>query len=236
MIMKERLPPLRWWGSSPDHILGHARLADIDTELEQFAMDPRCAPQRIGNAHFADQLADLQRHNRPATTASRLPTPIRPETRSMPADNSVRLNNSQSIANSRKQPIEPNEYQSVYGTEGEFLWSSPPQDVYLLPQRPNLRLKSRPRPEQIDNRPANKSAKIPHPTRGLPDSRSTASRMRFATGTILALIYIKDGVADGTTTGHPPRRGVGRLGDLVLTIRIAIWPAPIRWSGLNVSA
>jgi hypothetical protein len=93
----------------------------------------------------------------------------------MPADNGVRLNDRQRIANSRKQPIETNEYQSVDGTEGEFLWSGPPQDVYLLPQRPNLCLEHCPRPEQIDERPTNKSAKIPHPTRGLPDSRSTAS-------------------------------------------------------------
>src|ERR1022692_4211617 len=40
-----------------------------------------------------------------------------------------------------------------------------------------------PRPEQIDDCPSNKSAKIPHPTTGLPDSRSATSRIRFATGT-----------------------------------------------------
>jgi hypothetical protein len=90
-------------------------------------------------------------------------------------NNGARLNDRQRIANSRKQPIETNEYQSVDGTEGEFLWSSPPQDVYLLPQHPNLRLKHCPRPEQIDDHPTNKSEKIPHPTRGLPDSLSTAS-------------------------------------------------------------
>jgi hypothetical protein len=101
----------------------------------------------------------------------------------MPADKGVRLNDRQSIANSREQPIETNKYQSVDGNEGEFLWSSPPQDVYLLPQRPNLCLERCPRPEQIDDRPTNKSAKIPHPTTGLPDSRSTASQMRLATGT-----------------------------------------------------
>ena len=184
MIMKERLPPLRWRASSPGHILGHARLSDIDAELEQFSMDPRRAPQRIGNAHLADQPADLQRHNRPATTASRLPAPIRPETRAMPADNGVRLNDRQSIANSREQPIETNQYQSVDGTEGEFLWSSSPQDVYLLPQRPNLCLERCPRPEQIDDRPTNKSAKIPHPTTGLPDSRSTASRIVLRQGQV----------------------------------------------------
>src|ERR1039457_6254569 len=100
----------------------------------------------------------------------------------MPADNGVRVNDRQSIANSREQSVETNEYQSVDGTEGEFLWSGPPQDVYLLPQRPNLCLQLRPRPEQIDDRPTNKPAKIPHPTRGLPDSRSTASRIGLRQG------------------------------------------------------
>src|ERR1035438_7623001 len=106
MIMKKRLPPLRWRASSPGHILGHARLSDINAELEQLSMDPRCAPQRIGNAHLADQPADLQRHNRPATTSSRLPTPIKPKPRTMPANKGVRLNDRQGITNVRKQSIE----------------------------------------------------------------------------------------------------------------------------------
>src|SRR5476651_1025127 len=81
MIMKERLPPLRWRASSHGHILGDARLSDIDAELEQLSMDPRRATQGIRNAHLADQPADLRRHSRPATTASRLPAPIKPKTR-----------------------------------------------------------------------------------------------------------------------------------------------------------
>jgi DNA modification methylase len=38
--------------------------------------------------------------------------------------------------------------------------------AFLLPQRPNLRFECCPRPEQIDERPTNKSAKIPHPATG----------------------------------------------------------------------
>src|SRR5450631_718916 len=121
MIMKERLPPLRWRASSPGHILGHARLSDIDAELEQFPMDPRRAP----HSGLAMLISRISRrisggHNWPAATAPRLPAPIRPKTRTMPADNGVRLNDRQSIANSREQPIETNEYQLVDGTEGEF--------------------------------------------------------------------------------------------------------------------
>src|SRR5467141_2425798 len=61
MVMKERLPALRRWATSFDHILGYARLSDVDAELEQLSVGPRRSPQRIGNAHLADKLAYLRR-------------------------------------------------------------------------------------------------------------------------------------------------------------------------------
>lgn len=64
-------------------------------------------------------------HSRPATTMSRLPTRIRSKTGAMPADNGIRFYDRQCIANSREQPIEADEYPSVDGTEGEFLWRTP---------------------------------------------------------------------------------------------------------------
>src|ERR1035441_4601638 len=83
----------------------------------------------------------FNRNNRPTTTASRLPAPVGSEPGTMPADKGVRLDDRQRIENFREQPIETNEYHSVDGAEGEFLWSSSPQNVDLLPQRPNLCLK-----------------------------------------------------------------------------------------------
>src|SRR5258706_13501445 len=94
----------------------------------------------------------------------------------MPADKGVRLDDRQRIANFREQPIETNEYHSVDDAEREFLWSSSPQNVDLLPQRPNLCLKHYPRPDQIDNHPTNEPAKIPHCARSSSDSRSTAKQ------------------------------------------------------------
>src|SRR5260370_11223040 len=94
----------------------------------------------------------------------------------MPADKGVRLDDRQRMANFRKQQIETNEYHPVDGAEGEFLWSSSPQNVDLLPQRPHLSLKHYPRPDQIDNHPTNEPAKIPHSARSSSDSRSTAKQ------------------------------------------------------------
>src|ERR1700687_4410223 len=50
MIAKERSPALGWRVSSPGHVLGHAGLSDIDEDLEEFSMDPRRSPQRIGKS------------------------------------------------------------------------------------------------------------------------------------------------------------------------------------------
>jgi len=61
VIEQKRLPALRRWPSSLDHILGHARLADIDAELKQLSVDPRRSLQRVGDAHLADKLAYLCR-------------------------------------------------------------------------------------------------------------------------------------------------------------------------------
>jgi hypothetical protein len=71
----------------------------------------------------------------------------------------------------------------MISTEGLFLRSGSPQNVYLLPQHPNFDLKRCPRPKQICDHPNNEPEKISHPARASPDSRSTASQIEFAIGT-----------------------------------------------------
>ncbi len=72
--------------------------------------------------------------------APRLPTPIRSKTRAMPPNNSIRFDDRHRTANSGEQPIETNEYQPINGIKGTLLWRATPQNVDLLPQRPNLGL------------------------------------------------------------------------------------------------
>ena len=118
MIAKESLPTLRRWFSPLDHILDHTRLPDFDAELEQLSMDPRRSPQRVGNVHLADKLAHLLRYSWSATTMSRLPAPIRSETRAMPTDDCILLDDRQRIACFGKQSIKTNEYQAIKNTKG----------------------------------------------------------------------------------------------------------------------
>src|ERR1700722_16294311 len=147
MIAKERPPALGWRLSSLGHVLGHARLSDIDAELEEFSMDPRRSPQRIGNAHLADKLAYLRRYSWSAPTAPRFPPPGRSEPGAVPFNHGLRLDNRQRIANARAKPMEANKNQAVDGAKGLFLRSGSPQNVYLLPQRQNFSLGRCPRPK-----------------------------------------------------------------------------------------
>src|ERR1700694_5467154 len=113
MIAKERPPALGWRVSSLGHVLGRAGLSDIDAELEEFSMDPRRSPQRIGNAHLADKLAYLRRYSWSATTAPRLPPPVRSDPGAVPFNHGLRLHDRQGAEHLRSQTIQAGEYQTV---------------------------------------------------------------------------------------------------------------------------
>src|SRR6267143_4412880 len=68
MIVEKCFPTLGRRPCTPDHVFGDAGLADLDAELKQLAMDPRRSPQRIGNAHLADQPSYFDRNRRSAGT------------------------------------------------------------------------------------------------------------------------------------------------------------------------
>src|SRR6202021_2257068 len=117
MIAKERPPALGWRVSSLGHVLGHAGLSDLDAELEEFSMDPRHSPQRIGNAHLTDKLAYLRRYSWSATAAPRLPPPVRSEPGAVPFNHGLRLHDRQGAQHLRSQTIRAGEYQTVQHPE-----------------------------------------------------------------------------------------------------------------------
>jgi len=63
MIAQKRLPGLRRWPAMADHVLGNGRLGDLETKLEQFAVDAGCTPTGILPAHLADQISDFARND-----------------------------------------------------------------------------------------------------------------------------------------------------------------------------
>src|SRR6202021_236442 len=92
VVAEERPPALRRRVSPPDHVLGPAGLSDFEPGLEEFSMDPRRSPQRMGNAHLADKLAYLQRNCWPATPCFRFPSPIKTEAGGTPFATGPRFN------------------------------------------------------------------------------------------------------------------------------------------------
>ena len=62
LIAQEAAPGRRRPPSSSHHVLGDGGLADLDAELEQFAMDPRRTPERVGDVHLLNQIPSLAIH------------------------------------------------------------------------------------------------------------------------------------------------------------------------------
>jgi len=86
MIAKEGLPALRRRPPSPRHVLCDRGLSDIDAELEQFAVYPRCTPKRVCDTHLANEAANIGSCLRPAPARSGFPAPIGSESGAVPAD------------------------------------------------------------------------------------------------------------------------------------------------------
>src|SRR5262245_17751096 len=141
VITQKGSPPLRRPSPPPRHVLGYTRLADIDAEFEQLAVDSRRTPQRIGKAHVADQPTNLQRHLRPPAARHRLPAPVGSKPRTLPTNHGLRFDDSKRFSNIWKPPMEAGEYQSVDAPECRpARWRSP-QDIDLLAQHQILSFK-----------------------------------------------------------------------------------------------
>ena len=81
-----------------DHVLRDSSLGHLDSELEQFAVQPRCSPQDIGSTHVANQLPNLLRNpgsTNPSPTT--LPFPVEPKSSSIPGDDRIRLDEQEAV-------------------------------------------------------------------------------------------------------------------------------------------
>src|SRR5262245_12067364 len=64
VIVEEGSPCLRWRLWPSDHVFGNRGLRDLNPQLHQFAVNPRCAPNRVLAAHGSNQIADFSRNLR----------------------------------------------------------------------------------------------------------------------------------------------------------------------------
>ena len=95
MVVKKGPPRLRGRMAVTDHVLAHARLADVDIQLEQFPVNPWCAPERIVATHFPNQRSNLLWNSGTSRLSpSNSPGPEQAETLAMPTNHGRRLHNS----------------------------------------------------------------------------------------------------------------------------------------------
>ena len=81
-----------------DHVLRDSGLGQLDSELEQFAVQPRCSPQDIGSTHVANQSSELLRNpGSPNFPAMTFPLPVESESFSMPGDDRIRLDEQKAV-------------------------------------------------------------------------------------------------------------------------------------------
>src|SRR6195256_2364151 len=172
VISKKRLPSLGWRPPSSRHVLGNGGLPDIDAELEQFAMNPRCTPKRVLNTHVSNELTNLQRSLWSATARSRFPAPIGSESGPVPTDHRLRFENFQGIQHARNKTIQPSKHQAIDALEGRSFGRFALQDVELMAQNKDLPLKPCPRSEEPGQHACQQHEKIDHRARTSPDSPS----------------------------------------------------------------
>src|SRR6266487_3724654 len=175
MIAQKGLPALRWWLPSPPHVFCHGGLPDIDAKLEQFAVDPRCSPKRVCDAHVANELPNVRRGRWPAAARSGFPAPIGSKSSTVPTDHRLRPENFQCIQYSRSHTIEPRKHQAVNVAECKSLRGFAPQHVELVSKDKDFGFQRSPRPEQSDQGAPNQPAKIAHRERVSADSRSRSA-------------------------------------------------------------
>ena len=104
--------------------LGSPRLADVDVKLEQLAVNPRRAPQRIVAAHRTNQGSDVRRDcGSPRPPPPNLPRPKESEALTMPPDHRRRLHDG-----GTRLPILPDRRQPApqKSISGGQLWAASP--------------------------------------------------------------------------------------------------------------
>ena len=113
VIAQESLPTLGRWSPAPDHIPADGRFSDFDSKHQQFAVDPRCTPQRVLAAHPPNKRSNLTINSWTAADVAELPAPVGAEPASMPADHGLRLDDDDRVQQRRIQSIQPYHQQAI---------------------------------------------------------------------------------------------------------------------------
>src|SRR5437762_14147117 len=71
--------------------LGDCRLRHLNTEFQEFPMNARSAPARVGETPVPDEIPNSRRYRRATFATPTLPPPIQASSLPMPGDNRLRF-------------------------------------------------------------------------------------------------------------------------------------------------
>jgi len=123
------------------HVFRDSRLADVDPEFQQFAMNPRRAPTGIRLGHGANQSAEVGGHRRPTDASAAPPCPLEPEASSVPGDYGLRLDDDERRSPFRQHTREHDPEPTVRLRELQPPRPGALQYLQLVPQSQHLELK-----------------------------------------------------------------------------------------------
>jgi hypothetical protein len=110
----EKGAPFLARGTKPfDHVFGNTRLCDLKSELEQFPVNTRPAPERVLHARSPDQSAQLSADLRPPSPQTRFSASVAAETGAMPPNDRLQLNDGEDPQNRGASAVKLDQEQSI---------------------------------------------------------------------------------------------------------------------------
>ena len=102
MVGEKRAPRLRRRRGWPRHVLRNRCLRDVDPELQELAVNPWCAPERILLRHRLNEAAHIGGDRRTSIASPTFPRPEQPDALAMPRDDRFRFHDDES-----RSPVAP---------------------------------------------------------------------------------------------------------------------------------
>src|SRR5450631_4045630 len=182
MITQEGPPSLAGRRPSFDHVLGDARLRDLNPELEQFAVDTWRAPKRIFDAHQPDQHPQLCLNLRSPSQPARLPTPVAAKASPMPTHERLGPDDCENLQDRWKPAIQLDKEPAIMVREPDATMQPTLQDNQLMSKHRVLGFKPQLRLEWRGQDGQNETEQPDHPA-SLGDFFTSSTRIRFSVHT-----------------------------------------------------
>jgi hypothetical protein len=126
----------------PRQIFGHRGLRHLNSQLQQFSVNPRCTPQGVGLVHAPNEITNVCRYFRPSWKASRFPGPMPGKSSAVPAQDRVRLNQVKTSPPIGPESAQHNPQQPVGTLEAQATRRVVLKNRKLVTKREDLRLQS----------------------------------------------------------------------------------------------